>query len=187
MRRELYGVMDCFASLQIPRAPYADAAAVTDAFHHIAATVHPDAPDGSNSKFADLNLAWQTLREPASCLRHYLELEFPGVLAGAEHTPPALGDLFMDIASARQGALTFASKRDSAASPLNRALLEPERIAHYGKIESLISEVAARKDAAIEAIRARHATPKQLADLLATITFLGKWMAQLRESALALA
>ena len=92
--------LDCFQILEIPRQPWIDDAQLKDHFHRLAAIHHPDTSSGSTSAFSELNTAWQTLREPATCLRHFLSLEHPGVLAIAERTPTDLGDLFMEIADA---------------------------------------------------------------------------------------
>jgi hypothetical protein len=177
---------DCFSTLKLARAPWLAPDVVTGAFQSIAAKKHPDVSGGSASAFAELNTAWETLRSPASCLRHFLELEHPSALALAERTPPQLGELFMEIAAARQEAQSLAGKL-SGKPPLARALIEPERIAARAKLDSLAAKTAARADAACSAIRASDATPEELAAQLATLVFLGKWAAQLRESALALA
>jgi hypothetical protein len=148
---------------------------------------HPDAPGGSAEAFAELNTAWQTLRDPAGCLRHYLELGHPELLAATQNTPSELVDIFMEIAATRQRVQVFAEKCTKAASPISRALLEPERLAIAGQITSLQEVIASRTGAASATIRKDDVSPNQLATLLSTLVFLGKWEAQLRESALAIA
>src|SRR5207245_477897 len=113
-------------------------------FHRLSAQHHPDAPGGSGPAFTDLNAAWHVLREPAKCLRHFLELEHPGLLATAAQTPPELAPLFMDIAAFRQAAQRFATRLAAASTPLTRALLEPERVALRNRLEELADIVARR-------------------------------------------
>ena len=172
--------LDCFQILEIPRQPWIDDAQLKDHFHRLAAIQHPDTSSGSTSAFSELNTAWQTLREPATCLRHFLSLEHPGVLAIAERTPTDLGDLFMEIADARQSAQSLIARRNSAAT-LARALMESERITILSRLDKLAGEISTRA-----AIRTPGQPPDALAKILATLSFLEKWTAQLGETKTAL-
>jgi len=186
LRRELFGVTDHFAVLGIPRAAWLDPEELKERFHRLSAQRHPDAAGGTAQAFTDLNDAWQTLRDPAKCLRHYLELEHPESLAGTAQTPPELAGLFMDIAASRQSAQKLGTKLAEATSPLTRALLEPERIAQRARLDSLNANVVARTAQITAAVRAGTLTPEQLATSLASLVFLGKWTAQLGEMRLVL-
>ena len=186
MRREFLGVTDHFAAFDLPRAPWLDAEELKERFHRLSAQRHPDAPGGSGVAFEQLNAAWQILREPAARLRHYLELEHPGALIANAQPPAELADLFMDIAAFRQDAQRFATRKAAATSPLTRALIEPERVALRGRLESLAAGIAARLDAITIRLRKEAPTPEELAHLLTSLVFLGKWAPQLSESQLAL-
>ena len=175
---------DHFAAFDLPRAPWADADELKAKFHRLSAQRHPDAPGGSGTAFSELNAAWQILRVPSSCLHHYLELEHPGALATAAQTPAELADLFMDIAAFRQDAQRFATRNAAATSPLTRALLEPERIALRTRLDSLAATVAARNETIIAKLRSETPKPDELARLLASLVFLGKWSPQLAEARL---
>ena len=184
MRRELLGVTDHFAALGVARSSWLDADELKDRFHRLGAQHHPDAPGGSGPAFTDINAAWQTLREPAKCLRHYLELEHPGAIATAGPIPTELADLFMDIAAFRSAAQRFAARLAAASSPLARALLEPERLTLRAQLEKLTVTVAGRTSSLLAALRRADATPPYLADLLASLTYLGNWSAHLAETRL---
>ena len=177
---------DHFAAFDLPRAPWLDAEALKEKFHRLSAQRHPDAPGGSGAAFSKLNAAWQVLREPASRLRHYLELDHPGALAAAAQTPAELSDLFMNIAAFHQDAQRFATRKAAATSPLTRALLEPERVTLRARLESLAADVAARVAAITARLRDENLSPDALATLLASLVFLGKWAPQLAEARLAL-
>lgn len=177
---------DHFSVLGFPRSPWLDAEQLKERFHRLGALHHPDAPEGSSEAFAAANAAWQVLREPAGCLRHFLELKHPGALADAAKIPPGLADLFMDIAAFRESAQKFLAKRADASSPLAKALLEPERIAIRTGLEALAANVEARTTQAIASVRLSDATPAQLATALSSLVFLGKWAAQLAELRLGL-
>ena len=186
MRREFLGVTDHFAVLSIPRTAWVDAEELKTRFHKLSAERHPDATGGDGAAFTELNAAWQTLREPAGCLRHFLELEHPDALASAGQTPAELADLFMDIAAFRQAAQKFSVKVLTAGSPLAKALMEPERIALRTRLDALTANVEARTEQSIATLRNETTQPAQLAPLLASLVFLAKWTAQLAELRLGL-
>lgn len=181
MRRELFGVSDHFAVLGLPRAAWVDAEDLKARFHKLSAERHPDSAGGDGEAFAELNAAWQALREPAGCLRHFLELQHPDALASAGQTPPELADLFLDIAAFRQAAQKFAVKFLTASSPLTKAVLEPERIALRTRLRALAADVETRAADCVVALRSAGLGPEQLATLLASLVFLAKWTSQIAE------
>ncbi len=189
MRREFLRVtpaVDHFAVLGVPRAAWVDAEELKSRFHKLSAERHPDAMGGNGVAFTELNAAWQALREPAGCLRHFLELEHPDALASAGQTPSELADLFMDIAAFRQAAQKFSAKYSAATSPLTKAVLEAERATLRTRLTALAANVTARTEQSIATLRSDATQPPQLATLLASLVFLAKWMAQLAELRLAL-
>jgi hypothetical protein len=177
---------DHFATLALSRAPWVDADALKARFLERSAVAHPDA-GGTAAGFAALNEAWQVLRDPAARLRHYLELENPEALPLAAATPADLGDLFMEVAGARQEAQRLAAKLSVAASPLARSLLAGERRDRLARQEALLQVITTRLEAAAATLAAGERDPATLAGLLARMVYLGKWSAQLREAVLALA
>ncbi len=181
MRREFLGVTDHFAVLGIPRVALVDAEELKTRFHSLSTERHPDASGGDGAAFTELNAAWQALREPAGCLRHFLELEHPDSLAAAGETPPELAHLFMRIAAFRQAAQKFGAKYSTATSPLTKAVLEAERVAWRTRLDALSANVAARTEQSLATLRSDTTQPQQLATLLASLVFLAKWTAQLAE------
>jgi len=175
-------VTDHFAVLGVPRAAWLDPEDLKERFHRLSAQQHPDASGGSAEAFTDLNAAWQTLRDPAKCLRHFLELEHPAALATSEQTPVELADLFMEIAAFRQAAQRLAARHSAATSPLSRALLEPERIALSSRADSLASTVAGRSEKVIAALKGGGLAPEQLSALHTSLVFLSKWNTLLAEA-----
>ena len=179
-------MVDHFAVLGIPRAAWVDAEELKSRFHALSAKQHPDAAGGSGAAFTELNAAWQTLREPAGCLRHFLELEHPDALVSAGQTPAELADLFMDIAAFRQAAQKFGAKYSAATSPLTKAVLEAERVALRTRLTALAANVETRTEQSLATLRDGGTQPQQLATLLASLVFLAKWTAQLAELRLGL-
>jgi len=183
--RALRGMSDHFASLAQPRRPWLDPAALRESFHRAAAVAHPDA-GGDATAFAALNAAQTVLGEPASRLRHLLELEAPQLLARATPVPAELADLFMQLATVRRAAEDCRKKHAATASPLARALLAGEKVGVRATLAAAVARLAAAQEQALAELRALDAawaTPawEPLADLQARLAFLAKWSGQLRE------
>jgi curved DNA-binding protein CbpA len=180
---------DHFAALALPRRPWLEPEDVRESFQRAAAEQHPDAPGGEEARFAALNAAHTILREPATRLRHLLELAAPDRAAGNVPIPSALADLFMDIAGLRQAVQGFRQKLEAAGSPLTRALLAGEQADLRRKLEAALERVTAAHEAALVDLRAIDAVWEahgdaawsEIANLQARFAFLGKWMGQLRE------
>lgn len=176
---------DHFATLAQPRRPWLDLEALRESFQRAAALHHPDAAGSGEERFAALNAAHTVLREPAARLRHLLELEAPDRLPRAAPIPPALGDLFMQLAAARREFERFWQKDSAATSPLARALLAAEKTTLRRDLGTALGQLDAAHAAALAELRALdgawEARIDDLANLQARFAFLGKWSAQLRE------
>lgn len=155
-------------------------------FHRLGSELHPDVKGGDSHAFEELNSAWQTLREPVGCLRHFLELQHPDSLAAATQTPAELAGMFMAIAEFTRAAQKFCPRYASASSPLSKALLESERCTLRSKREALAHSVDARIHECMNALREDAAEPSNVATILASLVFLSKWSAQLGEFRLSL-
>ncbi len=180
---------DHFAALAQPRRPWLDPEALRESFHRAAAQHHPDAAGGGDARFAALNAAHTILREPAPRLRHLLTLEAPDLLTRAAPIPPALADLFMQLAGHRRALDGFLQKESAAGSPLARALLAAEKSTLRRALDTALAQLAAAHETALAELRALDAAwpapdpaaLENLAALQARFAFLAKWTAQLRE------
>ncbi len=179
--------MDAFAVLDLPRAPWVDAELVKERFHRLGATHHPDAPGGSGDAFSELNSAWQILRDPAACLRHFLQLTAPSTLTSAISTPLELGELFMEIAGLKQAINQYLTAKSTASSPLAKALIEPHRLALETRINTARATV--KESLTSTEITLQHAETSitELASILARLTFLTNWQRRLEEDRVRLA
>lgn len=180
---------DHFATLDQPRRPWLDDAKLKDAFHRATAQQHPDVAGGSGDEASALNAAYAVLRDPATRLRHLLELEWPGAPVVPQSIAPELADLFGEIAALRQMGATLTKKEAAAQSPLARALLAGERAGQRSALAEALAALADGEDAAREELRsldsnwdARDEKARAaLAALQQRLAFLAKWQAQLRE------
>jgi curved DNA-binding protein CbpA len=72
-------MIDCFALLDQPRAPWLDLDELKEAYHKKTLRAHPDAQanrtDETDASFASLNEAYQVLQDPKRRLHHLLSLQ----------------------------------------------------------------------------------------------------------------
>jgi curved DNA-binding protein CbpA len=181
---------DHFALLGQPRRPWLEEAALKDAFHRATVQQHPDVAGGSGAAAAAVNAAYAVLRDPATRLRHLLELEWPESAAAPAAIAPELAELFGKIAALQQAGAALKKKAASAQSPLSHALLAGEKAGYRRDLETALATLAGAEASASEQLRAfdvvwdqgDHATRDELAAVQQRFAFLAKWQAQLREA-----
>jgi len=191
---DFFSVMpDYFKLLQQSRRPLLDEEALKERFHRQTAEHHPDvSATGDEAHFADLNAAYSTLREPASRLRHLLELEDPDRLAMSQQIPPSLADLFMRIAGFRRALDIFRKKDAAASSALAKALMADDRLELSQQGEAIRAELESAWDAALANLAVLDSAwqmeprPTDAMDRLASLNhlcaYLSKWRSQIAEA-----
>jgi DnaJ-domain-containing protein 1 len=118
--------MDYFALLGQPRQPWLDPASLKAAFLEQSARLHPDRAQGASAeektaatgRFAELNAAYNCLREPKERLLHLLELESGAPAANVQSIPQDSMDLFMETGQACRQVDSFIAAKARASSPL---------------------------------------------------------------------
>lgn len=181
---------DFFVLLEQPRRPWLDESAVREAFHRLASASHRDGAAGGTAFSPDLNAAFVTLRDPVKRLRHFLELEDQSALRTGQAIPADLGELFPQVAAARQALTSYAARRRGAGGALARALLAEEESAAKAIAWETRTTLDKRLAEVLEALRALDAqwpSPRALtglAELYAWLAYLTRWDEQLREAAL---
>ena len=186
MRREFRGMMDAFAVLEFPRAPWVDDEELKERFHRLSAARHPDVPGGSGEAFSELNEAYQILRAPVARLRHFLTLTTPDAIVNSATIPPELGDLFMRVASLKQAVKRFCGEQAAATSPLSQAMLVPQMLALRDELDAVESAIALRFAELQSAVRAPATSPARLAELLSQMTYFVNWSKQTKELVMAM-
>ena len=180
---------DHFATLALPRRPWLDAEALKEWFHRATAEFHPDvAVGGDAGRFAEINVAYNVLRDPAERLRHLLELEAPAQLSRPQTIPHELADFFMRLAVLRQALDAFAQKESAASSALARALLSEEKLALFRRCADAAAQLDAAHEHALAALRELDAewdsrpadAVERLAALHQQLAYFTKWRGQLR-------
>ncbi len=203
---------DCFALLELPRRPAIDLEALKATFLARSAECHPDRAHNASdaerelltARFAALNAAHQTLREPRDRLAHLLELELGKKPAGIESVPPDLMDWFMAVGKLCRAVDVFLADQVKVTSPLLKVQRFQEAMAWTDSLNHLIGLLAPTLDRTVadlekwnEAwasapkvgnVERRSALPlTELEGSFRTISFLSRWLSQLRERGVRLA
>jgi len=119
-------VTDYFVLLNEPRRPWLDADMLKQKFLSFSAAAHPDKIHSANESekqaaskgFAELNAAYNCLAVPKSRLLHLLELERGAKPGDVQQIPPALADLFAQVAAVCRDADRFLTEKAKSVSPL---------------------------------------------------------------------
>lgn len=117
---------DYFALLNEPRRPWLATDALKAKFLALASELHPDRVHNAGEaekneatrRYAELNSAYTCLLEPKSRLLHLLELESGAKPKDVQHIPPALADLFAEVANSCRSADSFLVEKSQVTSPL---------------------------------------------------------------------
>jgi curved DNA-binding protein CbpA len=170
---------DCFALLGLPRSATLDESLLQAAWHERSRAAHPDQPGGSAADAAEINAAYETLLAPEKRLKHLLDIhEVPWrtIPISAE-----MMSLFSQIGPLLQKAAALAKKKQQASSALAKALLANEEMSLREALEALGTEIEAKREVILSDL------PEEL-ELLqvaqATLAYLSKWQAQIREALL---
>ena len=175
---------DAFALFDFERRPLIDEGTLKERYLRLAANRHPDAPGGDDEDFHLLQEAYKVLREPATRLRHLIELEFPNHVPAGGHAPHA--ELFLRAGSAVQAARAVSQRLEKANSALARALLSPEIAEALRQIREACEAVRKADNELADELRALDArwsdvSPDELSALASSFKFLARWQAQLSE------
>jgi curved DNA-binding protein CbpA len=169
---------DYFALLDQPRAAWLDPEQLKDAFHARTLRLHPDA-SGDEGEFAQLNKAYQVLRDPKQRLQHLLALRGEATDSGA--IPNEIAELFPLVADLTRQADVVITKLQEASSALTRSFLRPELLQTRGAVEEMIERIEQMLASANEQL---HQDDADLRDLFSRFAYLTRWLGELKEKQL---
>jgi len=192
---------DYFALMDEPRRPWLDISVLKQKFLTLSSTLHPDKvhqagePEKSAAakKFAELNAAFSCLAEPKLRLLHLLQLEFGAKPADVQQIPPALADLFAEVATACRKADAFLAEKSQATSPLvqvqmfERAQEWSERLKpvqdKLGDLKGKLTGELKSLDGAWMAndVAGRKQLLPRLEDLYRLFGYVNRWHSQIQE------
>jgi curved DNA-binding protein CbpA len=177
-----------FALLEESPRPWLDTDSLKAKYHQLTARHHPDLTGGS-ADFAEINRAYQTLTDPGARLRHLIDIESPGTISRAQPVPEDIAVFFTPVAEVCQAVESFL-KKQSAASPITKALLSTEQYQLQEKLEEILSTLQQKHDSLLAQVKDadalwftdRPAALRLLPALWQSFGYISKWLATLRES-----
>jgi curved DNA-binding protein CbpA len=187
---------DYFALLGEPRRPWLDPGALKKKFMALSGEVHPDRTHGTadpkvgTAAFAELNAAYNCLRDPKERLRHLLELERGTKPTDLQQIPPDLAELFIHVAALCRKADQFLGEKAKASSPLLQAQLFERGQEWFSRFAETLQTVNRHQDALMSRVRAvdeawpggaRENLLQQLEDIWRLLGFYNRWANQIRE------
>ena len=195
---------DCFALLHEPRRPWLDPNALKARFLALSATAHPDrlhtagaaAQESAHEHFAELNAAFQCLREPKERLKHLLELELGSRPQQVETVPNDLMELSMAVAQLCRQTDSFLQEKTRTSSPMLQVQLFERGQQYSEQIGQLRSELTSRSDTLIAELKAvdaewdmngnpgqerRDQQLRSLGRIYRLLRYFDRWQQQLQE------
>jgi curved DNA-binding protein CbpA len=178
-------MIDHFAVLGIERRPLVSEAAVQEAYYEKSKLLHPDQAGGGD--FSSVNAAFQVLSNPAARTRHLLKTEFGE--SGDRQIGAELGELFGAVVNVLRQADQEISSLSEQTSPVLRALAFQRLSSLREGLERVEMQIATRESelhsriAALDQIwfEDRSQCRKPLTQIAIDLTFVQKWLAQIRE------
>jgi DnaJ-domain-containing protein 1 len=195
---------DYFALLREQRRPWLDPESLKKKFLSLSSEVHPDRAHAAGELekrraqelYAELNAAYNCLREPKERLAHLLELETGLKPKQVQNVPSNLMDAFMEILNICRGADAFLAEKAATASPLLRLQLFERGQEWTEKLSALQKKINSWREELLEQLKAfdtewdgnRDAKSEEHQRLLGFLEehcqllgYFGRWSAQIQE------
>ncbi|MBM3879199.1 MAG: hypothetical protein FJ387_05700 [Verrucomicrobia bacterium] len=146
---------DAFALLDEPRRPWLDVASLQGRFLALSAALHPDRVHGAGEsqrraaqeEFAQLNGAYQTLRDTKLRVLHLLELELGHRPEDIQRVPPGTMELGLEVGALCREVDGYLARKGQAATPLLRAQRFAEGLEWTERLGQAQEQVNARRGA----------------------------------------
>lgn len=184
---------DYFALLGEPRQPWLDEEELKTKFFALSASVHPDRAhtfseaerNHAHNRYAELNTAYNCLREPKDRLKHLLELHTANKPAQVQQVPEDLVEIFLQVGQACRAADEFLKRKGAAASPLLLADLFEEGQTISDRLAELRKRLQIRQEqlaAELKQLNSRwEENIPRLETIQQTLSYLHRWTSQLQE------
>ena len=189
---------DFFALLGQPRQPWLDEDALKAAFHEQSSTLHPDrfhsaddaAREEAGRRSAELNSAYQCLRELKDRLAHLIELESGRKPGGIQSVPAEAMVLFAQVGQLCRETDAFLVERAKATSPMLKVRQFERGLEWTDKIQALMKSLNEQREELHAKLRSMSeswvggsmaASLPVLGDVHSRLSYLNRWMAQLQE------
>ncbi len=169
---------DYFALFDQPRQAWLDPEKLKEIYHAKARTSSPN---------AQLNEAYQVLRDSKRRLHHLLALRGDTPSRENASVPREIEDLFPAVAGLTREAVLLLHKLSQATNALSRSLLKNEITAVQNKIAEMLARISELKNTALVRLQAvQENDSAQLHALYLQFSYLNRWIEQLEERQLQL-
>lgn len=188
-------MIDYFALLDQPQAPWLDPAELKNAYHGKTLQAHPDVHTNrrneTDANFASLNEAYQVLQDPKRRLHHLLSLHGRAPSSGDQTVPAQLHDLFPAVGAVTQRANLLLEKIRTTSNALSHSLLKPQILEMQSQTKEMRERIQNLSDAALTQLRqinlawAKNPADQidDLSNLYFVFAYLTRWSSQLDEIA----
>jgi curved DNA-binding protein CbpA len=198
---------DYFALLQTPRRPWVDVEKLKENFQLLSGRVHPDRLHGADEAarqnatrhYAELNEAYQCLREAKPRLYHLLWLERGKKPGDTNLLPESLMRLFSQVVPLLREADLLMKEKSLSTSAVQRVLVTSKALPCIKRLAAMQDELNGQKEhldvelrsidatwSALGPNRPSHETLLGCEKLYHHLGFLDRWIVQLRERSLEL-
>ena len=203
---------DDFALLDEPRRPWLDPERLKSKFLQFSAATHPDHFHNAgedekraiNQRVADLNAAYNHLREPRERLRCLLELELGAQPKDVQRIPPGTMELFAEVGQLCRDVDTFVARKAQVTSPLLKARRFEQGLEWMDKLITLQNKILAKKqdlDVELKSLNAAWETAPtvgtearlpglplaRLEQIYRIFSYIARWTEQIQERTVQLA
>jgi DnaJ-domain-containing protein 1 len=145
---------DAFALLDEPRRPWLDTEELKQRFRQLSNDVHPDRVHSAGEeekqratqRYAELNAAYHTLREPRDRLMHLLELELGAKPKDVQRIPPGTMELFVEVGQLCRDVDAFLAERGNVTSPLLKVQMFERGMDWTDKLQALQQRINGKRD-----------------------------------------
>jgi curved DNA-binding protein CbpA len=191
---------DYFKLLEQPRRPWLDADSLKQTFLARSAQIHPDRVhnaqeaerQAAGTRYAELNAAYQCLREPKERLRHLLDLESGPRSPDIQQVPPELTESFFEIGRLCREADALIAEKEKMTSPILQARLferGAERTEQLMAMQQKIGDAREKLMTELKELNAAWESPKAGAPLLLArleeirrlLGYFARWSEQIQE------
>ena len=194
-------MIDFFVLLGQPRQPWLDEDALKAAFHEHSSTLHPDRFHNADHAvrteagriYAELNTAFQCLREPKDRLAHLIELESGRKPGGIQSVPVEAMEMFAQVGQLCREADTFLVERAKATSPMLKVRQFERGMEWTDRIQTLQKSLSQQREelhVKLRSVNESWMSVKEgsaatslpmLQEAHSRLSYLNRWMAQLQE------
>ena len=193
---------DYFALLGEPRRPWLEPEALKKKFLTQSSEAHPDRVHGgtetekrsAQERYAQLNRAYQALRNPKERLQHLFELETGAKPQQIQHVPAELMEFFFIVAQLFKQTDSFLAEKAKTSSPMLQVGLFETAQDWIEKLKEIQQALGLRQEALAAELRGlderwpqergdsrRDDLLRQLEELYRLFSYYAKWEAQVQE------